>query len=162
MMLAALTLVPALLAVFGRASFYPIVPRTAEMEEERAKKKGKPVKQHKETGRIGKWIGQVVTTKPWTILVISLIIFGVLAGYSSQIKYSYDLLSSFPEDMDSREGYAVISDAFSPGELAPTTIIVDTDGQKINLTETLADLPLVDSVSDPVPSHLIQIYNLMS
>ena len=122
------------------------------MEEERAKKKGKPVKQHKETGRIGKWIGQVVTTKPWIILVTSLIIFGALAGYSSQIKYSYDLLSSFPEDMDSREGYAVISDAFSPGELAPTTIIVDTDGQKINLTETLANQPLVNSVADPVPS----------
>ena len=152
MMLAALTLVPALLAVFGRASFYPIIPRTARMEEERAKKKGKPVKQHKETGRVGKWIGQMVTTKPWIILVTSLIIFGVLAGYSSQIKYSYDLLSSFPEDMDSREGYAVISDAFSPGELAPTTIIVDTDGQKINLTETLANQPLVNSVSDPVPS----------
>ena len=72
MMLAALTLVPALLAVFGRTSFYPIVPRTAQMEEDRAKKKGKPVKQHKGTGRIGKWIGQVVTNKPWIILVTSL------------------------------------------------------------------------------------------
>ena len=82
MMLAALTLVPALLAVFGRASFYPMVPRTPEMEEARAKKKGKPVKQHKEAGRIGQWIGQVVTTKPWVILIISLMIFGVLAGYS--------------------------------------------------------------------------------
>ncbi len=153
MMLAALTLVPALLAVFGRASFYPMVPRTAEMEEARAKKKGKPVKHHKEAGRIGQWIGQVVTTKPWVILIISLMIFGVLAGYSSQIKYSYDILSSFPEDMDSREGYAVISDSFSPGELAPTTVIVDTNGQPMNLTKTLNDLPLVDSVSDPVPSQ---------
>ena len=55
--------------------------------------------------------------------------------------------------MDSREGYAVISDSFSPGELAPTTVIVDTDGQPMNLTKTLTDLPLVDSVSDPVPSQ---------
>ena len=39
MMIAALTLVPALLAVFGRASFYPMIPRTAGMEEARAKKK---------------------------------------------------------------------------------------------------------------------------
>lgn len=152
MMFAALTLVPALLAVFGRASFYPIIPRTAEMEEARAKKKGKPVKAHKETGRIGQWIGHVVTTKPWTILIISLIIFGVLAGYSSKIKYSYDILSSFPKSMDSREGYKVISDAFSPGELAPTTVIIDTDGQTINLKEELANLSLVDSVSNPVPS----------
>ena len=163
MMLAALTLVPALLAVFGRTSFYPIVPRTAEMEEARAKKKGKPFKQRKESGRIGKWIGQVVTGKPWTILIISLILFGVLAGYSSQIKYSYDLLSSFPKSMDSREGYAVISDAFSPGELAPTTIIVDTDGKTMNLKKALADLPLVDSVSNPTTSQVnpnLQSYEL--
>lgn len=152
MMLASLTLVPALLAVFGRASFYPVVPRTVAMEEARAKKKGKPVKHQKETGKIGKWIGHIVTTKPWTILVISLIIFGSLAGFSSQIKYSYDLLSSFPEEMNSHEGYKVIADAFSPGELAPTTVVVDTDGQKMDLTMTLADLPLVNSVADPVTS----------
>lgn len=152
MMLASLTLVPALLAVFGRASFYPIVPRTARMEEERAKKKGKPIKQYKEGGHIGKWIGNAVTTKPLAVLFFSLLIFGVLAGYSSQIKYSYDLLSSFPEEMDSREGYAIIADAFSPGELAPTTIIVDTDGQSVNLATKLTDLPLVDSVADPIPS----------
>lgn len=163
MMLASLTLVPALLAVFGRASFYPIVPRTARMEEERAKKKGKPVKRHKEGDRIGKWIGNAVTTKPWAILFLSLIIFGVLAGYSSQITYSYNLLSSFPEEMDSREGYAIITDAFSPGELAPTTIIVDTDGQSVDLAAKLADLPLVDSVSDPVVSKTnpeLQSYEL--
>ena len=55
-----------MLAVFGRASFYPMIPRTAKMEEARAKKKGKPVKHRKETGRIGQWIGHIVTTKPWT------------------------------------------------------------------------------------------------
>ena len=163
MMIAALTLVPALLAVFGRASFYPMVPRTTQMEEARAKKKGKPVKHRKEAGRIGQWIGHIVTTKPWAVLVISLIIFGILAGYSSQIKYSYDLLSSFPEEMDSREGYAVISEAFSPGELAPTTIVVDTDGEALDLTKTLSDISLVDSVSEPVPSQSnpdLQAYEL--
>ena len=30
---------------------------------------------------------------------------------------------------------------------------MDTDGQPMNLTKTLNDLPLVDSVSDPVPSQ---------
>lgn len=39
MFIASLTLVPALLAIFGRGSFYPFVPRTHEMEVERAKKK---------------------------------------------------------------------------------------------------------------------------
>ena len=153
MMIAALTLVPALLSVFGRASFFPIVPRTPEMEEARAKKKGKPVKKHKEGGRVGKWIGNIVTTKPWTVILTCLILFGLLAGYSSQIKYSYDILSSFPEDINSREGYTVISDAYSPGELAPATVVVDTDGKDIDLTDSLKDMSLIGSVSEPVRSE---------
>lgn len=153
MMLAALTLVPALLSVFGRVSFFPIIPRTTNMEEERAKKKGKPVKKQKETGRIGKWIGTVVTTKPWTVILTCLILFGVLAGYSSQIKYSYDILSSFPEDINSREGYAVISDAYSPGELAPATVVVDTDGKDIDITDSLKNISVIETVSDPVGSE---------
>ncbi|MGE7876037.1 MMPL family transporter [Peribacillus muralis] len=150
MMVAALTLVPALLSVFGRASFFPIIPRTPAMEEERAKKKGKAVKKHKEAGRIGKWIGDIVTTKPWTVIVSCLIIFSILAGYSSQIKYSYDILSSFPEDMNSREGYAVISDSYSPGELAPVTVVVDTEGKDIDLAPALKGMNIVESVNDPV------------
>ncbi|MFJ7745127.1 MMPL family transporter [Peribacillus sp. NPDC097295] len=153
MMIAALTLVPALLSVFGRASFFPIVPRTPEMEEARAKKKGKPVKKHKEGGRIGKWIGNIVTTKPWTVILTCLILFGLLAGYSSQIKYSYDILSSFPEDINSREGFTVISDAYSPGELAPVTVVIDTDGKDIDLTDSLKDMSLIGSVSKPVKSE---------
>lgn len=39
--IASLTLVPALLAIFGRVSFYPLVSRTPEMVAERARKKGK-------------------------------------------------------------------------------------------------------------------------
>lgn len=39
MFIASLTLVPALLAIFGRGSFYPFIPRTPEMQAERAKKK---------------------------------------------------------------------------------------------------------------------------
>ncbi|MFU2017700.1 MMPL family transporter [Peribacillus butanolivorans] len=152
MMLAALTLVPALLSVFGRASFFPIVPRTPEMEESRAKKKGKTVKKHKEAGRIGNWIGNIVTTKPWTVILTCLIIFSVLAGYSSQIKYSYDILSSFPEDMNSREGYKVISDSYTPGELAPATVVVDTDGKDIDLADVLKKMNLIESVTDPINS----------
>ena len=62
MMLAALTLVPALLSVFGRASFFPIVPRTPEMEESRAKKKGKPLRNIKKQAASA--IGLVISSQP--------------------------------------------------------------------------------------------------
>ncbi|WP_243494436.1 MMPL family transporter [Priestia aryabhattai] len=147
--LASLTLIPALLAVMGRGSFYPFVPRTPEMEEELAKKKGKPVRDRKEKNRFGNWIGNVVTTKPWTIIVACLVFFGALSIYSSQIKYTYDLLSSFPEDVPSREGFTIISDAYSPGELAPAQVVIDTEGKSVDLEKELKKNDLISTVSAP-------------
>lgn len=40
MWMAAISLLPAFLALFGRAAFYPFIPRTAELNEQRAAKKG--------------------------------------------------------------------------------------------------------------------------
>lgn len=147
--IASLTLIPALLSVFGRASFYPFIPRTREMEEERAKHKGKAVPLQKETGKVGKWIGNVVTKKPWTVTIICLVLFGSLAFVSTQIKYTYDLLSSFPEDMPSREGFQIISDAYSPGELAPVSVVIDTDGKDVALQKTLEDYEMAANISSP-------------
>lgn len=147
--IASLTLIPALLSVMGRASFYPFIPRTPEMEEEMANKKGKPVRIRKEKSRFGNWVGTIVTTKPWVIIIACLVFFGAFSMYSSQIKYTYDLLSSFPEDMPSREGFKVISDAYSPGELAPAQIVIDTEGKEVNLEKELEKHNLVDTVSAP-------------
>lgn len=146
---ASLTLVPALLAIFGRASFFPFIPRTPEMEAERARAKGKPVppaKHHRKKG-----VGHLVVTRPWAIVGITAILLGVLASFSSEIKFTYDLLSSFPKDMESREGFEQIGEQFSPGELAPVKLMVDTQG-KVNgedLKVVLGGLSYVDTVSDP-------------
>lgn len=61
------------------------------------------------------WIGRVVVTKPWTVLAITLVLLGGLAAFSTQVKFTYDLLSSFPEDVPSREGFTVIGEQFSQG-----------------------------------------------
>ncbi|MGV2806594.1 MMPL family transporter, partial [Clostridium perfringens] len=133
--IASLTLVPALLAIFGRGSFYPFIPRTPEMQAERAKKKGKPVPApHKEKESR---IGRMVTTKPWPVVLVALVLLGGLATFSSQIKFTYDLLSSFPEDVPSREGFTVIGEQFSEGELAPVRLMVDGAGQALDLEERL-------------------------
>ncbi|WP_127579745.1 MMPL family transporter [Paenibacillus koleovorans] len=149
MSIASLTLVPALLAIFGRGSFYPFVPRTDEMLRERAVKRGKPIPQLREKGRIGRKLGSLVVEKPWLILIVTVVLLGGLAGYATQIRYTYDILSSFPKDMPSREGFATIGERLSPGELAPVQIIVDTKGKPVALQETLAKLPYAASVSKP-------------
>lgn len=146
--IASLTLVPALLAILGRASFFPFIPRTPEMQAERAQRRGKPVRQPKPRTSAG-WIGRTVTKRPWTIFIVALIFLGVLATQATRIEYTVDLLSSFPEDTPSREGFAVIADKFTPGELAPVKLMVDTEGQDIDLQTAFSSLPYISQVSEP-------------
>lgn len=147
--IASLTLVPALLAIFGRTSFYPFVPRTPQMEIERAKAKGKPVPELKVSRKKG--FGNLVVARPWAIVGVTVIGLGILASFSSGIKFTYDILSSFPKNMESREGFDLIGKQFSPGELAPAKLIIDTDGQANgeDLKVMLSGLSYVDTVSDP-------------
>lgn len=147
MFIASLTLVPAMLAIFGRASFYPFVPRTEEMQAERARKKGKPTpapRKEKEG-----WVGSLVIKRPWTIIVTTVLVLGILASVSSQIKYTYDLLSSFPEDVPSREGFSLIGEQFSEGELAPVSLMLDTEGIETDLKARLEALDYVSAVAEP-------------
>lgn len=147
MFIASLTLIPALLAIFGRASFYPFVPRTPELAAAHAKKKGKPVPApHKEKESK---VGKIVTTRPWTVIISAVLLLSVLAAFSPQVKFTYDLLSSFPEDVPSREGFTIIGEQFSEGELAPVKVMVDTKGEEVDLGERLAGLEYVDLVSEP-------------
>lgn len=146
--IASLTLVPALLAILGRASFFPFIPRTPEMQAERAQRRGKPVRQPKPRTSAG-GIGRTVTKRPWTIFIVALIFLGVLATQATRIEYTVDLLSSFPEDTPSREGFAVIADKFTPGELAPVKLMVDTEGKDIDLHTAFSSLPYISQVSEP-------------
>lgn len=151
--IAALTVLPAILALMGRAAFFPFVPRTEEMERKRAEKKNKPYKEPKPKHPIMSKIGTFVTNKPWLVIIVTLVVLGGLALTSTQIKYNYDLLSSFPEDMPSREGFDIIAENFTPGELAPVKILVDTKGEEINLTSQIESLSYIDLVNEPVTSE---------
>ncbi|WP_409345784.1 MMPL family transporter [Paenibacillus sp. MBLB4367] len=145
--LASLTLVPALLAIFGRSSFYPFVPRTPQMLEEIARRKNKPLKRQPSVGRFSIALGRFVTRKPWLILIVCLIVLGGLAGYSATTKYTFNTLQSFPEDIPSREGFKLISEHYTPGTLAPVSVMVDAKGKQTAVKEELAKLPFATKVT---------------
>jgi putative drug exporter of the RND superfamily len=150
MMIASLTLVPALLAVFGRGSFYPFIPRTQEMLREHAERKGRPAPAPRRQNRLAERMSGVIVRKPWRVALAAVILLGALAAVAPRVEYTFDTLSSFPEEMDSSEGFRLISEQFSPGELAPVKVMVDTEGQSLPIVEALRKLPYVNKVSEPV------------
>ncbi|WP_407271396.1 MMPL family transporter [Radiobacillus sp. PE A8.2] len=160
MAIAVMTLLPAILALLGRAAFFPFIPRTEKMTKELEKKKGKPIRRSKQRSRFSELTGKLVTEKPWQIIIVCIVLLGGLALFTIKIDYTYGVLDSFPEDMPSREGFTIIADHYPPGEIAPVQVIVDTDGTEVNIQESLAALTNVESVSDPrtgeVDSDLIQ------
>ncbi|MEK5186726.1 MMPL family transporter [Solibacillus sp. FSL W7-1324] len=160
---AVVTLLPAILGILGRAAFWPFVPRTEEAEKAHAKKKNKPYKQRKPNHRYMRKIGEFVTSKPWLVIIVAGVILIGLAFASTNIKYNYDLISSFPEDMPSREGFKIIEENFTPGELAPVQLLVDSEGTDLNITEQLLRLPYVGVVKEMrkgETNNNIQLYEI--
>ncbi|MBG9831490.1 MMPL family transporter [Bacillus wiedmannii] len=161
--IAALTILPALLLIFGRAAFFPFIPRTTSMNEEFARKKKKVVKVKKSKGAFSKKLGDVVVRRPWTIIMLTVFVLGGLASFVPRIQYTYDLLESFPKDMPSREGFTLISDHFSAGELAPVKVVVDTKGKELPIKEELEKFSFVQTVKDPkvgTENKQIQMYEV--
>lgn len=58
------------------------------------------LKEPKPQHRFSRKISHLVTQKPWAVIVL-----GVLAAGAVKTQYTFELLSSFPEDRDSREGF---------------------------------------------------------
>lgn len=152
MAIASLTLVPALLAIIGRVSFFPFIPLTAEMRAEKEARKGKRIREQKPVGAMNAALGRVVTERPKSVLAISLIILIALAAFAPQIKFTYNILESFPSTMPSREGFSLLSEHVSPGSLAPVKVVVNTEGKTADVQGALAALPYVESVSKPEDS----------
>ena len=160
---AVVTLLPAVLGILGRAAFWPFVPRTEEAEKANAEKKNKPYKPRKPNHRYMRAIGEFVTSKPWLVIIVAGAVLIGLAFASTNIKYNYDLISSFPEDMPSREGFKIIEENFTPGELAPVQLLIDSEGTDLDITEQLLRLPYVGVVKEMrtgETNNNIQLYEI--
>jgi putative drug exporter of the RND superfamily len=134
MMLAALTLVPAILTVLGRWSFWPFRP------------KYEPNKPEDETASpIWSWIAERVLRRPGTVLSVTLVGLLIMIGGMTWLNPTYDTLESLPADTESVEGFALLREGFPAGELAPTDVfIVLPEGQAVFDPDGLA---AIDSVA---------------
>ena len=136
-MLGSVTLVPALFALFGRKAFWPKVPKFGEVKEVR----------HGIWGPIAKF----VVNKPFLSGGLVLIFMIITSLNVLNLDYEFDTVKSFPEDLPSRVGYEIVESRYDKGELAPTSLLVEskqavTEEQQQALTESLLAEDMIASV----------------
>lgn len=109
-MIASITLIPALFTLFGRKAFWPKVPKYGQSSEVK----------HGIWGPVAKF----VVNKPLISggLVAALMIISALNIVN--LEFEFDTVKSFPEDMPSRVGYEIVEQKFDKGEIAPSTLLV--------------------------------------
>ncbi|MFB5282567.1 MMPL family transporter [Peribacillus sp. Hz7] len=112
-MLASITLVPALFTLFGRKAFWPKVPKYGQEKE---------VKH-------GIWgpIAKLVVNKPGLSGGIVAIFMVITAFNVLNLDYEFDTVKKFPEDLPSRVGYEIVEAGYDKGELAPSTLLIVSD-----------------------------------
>jgi len=150
-LLAGLTLIPAIFALMGRKAFWPFIPKVEQTQQKKS--------------RFWAKVGQWVIKRPTVIASTLLIILLIGAFNVTSMKFSFNLLKSFPDDMSSRVGFELLEENYPPGQLAPVNVILRSD-ESIeteetflqnfrNFTDALADQNGVTSVSPEITNKMI-------
>jgi RND superfamily putative drug exporter len=137
-MLAALTLLPALLIVFGRWIFWPKVPRFDDEDEKLS----------------GVWakVGSFVDRKPRGIWVTTALILIVFAGFSTTLKSDgLAQTDAFTNRTDSVIGLEKLGEHFPSGEGTPVEIVVD----QADIAAASAAIKGVKNVANVVPVTIL-------
>lgn len=150
-LIAGLTLIPSIFSLLGRRAFWPFVPKLDP--------------QYKANKGIWSKISTLVLKRPALYTSILLIILLSGAFNATQMKFSFNLMSSFPEEISSRQGYELLANHYPAGQLAPVTVVLQADKQldvnedflqRINgLIEELATYKGISSVSPNITNDVI-------
>ncbi|MGH2963167.1 MAG: MMPL family transporter, partial [Solirubrobacterales bacterium] len=133
-MISMLTLLPALLTVFGRRAFWPFIPRYGTEG---------PDETHGMWRRIAEWVGRgprrvwIGTTAVLVVLAIGL------------VQLNSDLTSGnlFRDDVDSVEGQELLEEGFPAGANAPTEVVVTDESRLDDVRTSLSEAPGVVEIS---------------
>jgi RND superfamily putative drug exporter len=136
---ASLTLLPALLAVFGRAGFWPsrkLVTVAAPPEPPRLLSGLRPLPDFSALmkdahptirQRDGVWrrVGEAALRRPVVTLLSCLVLLGICALGVTTYTEEVNVVGMFRKDTDSTDGFKVLSSGFPKGTLYPNTVLVE-------------------------------------
>jgi putative drug exporter of the RND superfamily len=140
----ALTFIPAALAVFGRAVFWPSVRERALDDEER-------------TSRWRERLAFKATARPAAFAMAFFAVAALVAGATGlrKTELGFTLISGLPGDSAQKGAAGAAAEGFAPGILSPTAILVEGQGLPerrealARLEELLAGRPGVAGVLGP-------------
>lgn len=139
MMLAALTLVPAILTLVSRWAFWPSHPKLPQQGA------------HSRSGRLS----EAVTRHPASVLTTWTVVLAALALGTLSFKTTYNQLAELPSSTLSQQAYNTMATAFPPGYLGPTTVYVVSDNgaplDKSSVTALATTLAKTSGVSSVLP-----------
>ena len=124
MLLAALTLVPAVLSLFGAAVFWPSTPKAHDPAHRTRSER----------------MGAAVAKRPGIVLLTSVVVLVVLASGVLGLRVTYNQLAELPQNNPSTEAYNTISSAFPAGFLGPSQVFV-TSSAPLDATQVDAWRP---------------------
>jgi RND superfamily putative drug exporter len=135
-MIAGLTLLPALLTIFGRTGFWP---RRALVQYD---------PEHPEIARQGVWrrVGDKVLRRPLPALLVTVVAFAAGALGLLAYKVDYSTTNFFKESVEAVEGFDVLSASFPAGTLAPTTVLVERSDGTVTRTDVATAVGRVQNV----------------
>ncbi len=139
---AALTLVPALVSLFGKALFWP------SKAWQKEPKHGTFVK-----------LGKTVGDRPGLTALVSGGVLTVLAVFALGFNPSFDFNSSLPEGVESTEAMETFQENFSAGAAEPVPVLVDAEGADVGpedleaFKSALGDAKGVDQVTGPLEAE---------
>jgi putative drug exporter of the RND superfamily len=128
-LLAGLTLLPAMLTIFGRRGFWPR-RRTVEYDPEHAVSD--------EGSGFWRRIGERVVARPGTALALTLLIF--VGGTFGILAYqeNYSVSNFFKQQTDSVDGYEALQKSFPAGTLSPTIVLVEREDGPVRPADVAA------------------------
>jgi RND superfamily putative drug exporter len=144
-MVAGLTLLPALLTIFGRRGFWP---RSSVVAYD-------PQGIREERPGVWRRVGDRVLQRPGTALVVTVVAFTAGAAGLIAYKVDYSTTSFFKKSVESVEGFELMEQAFPAGVLAPTTVLVERDDGPVtpaDLRAAASAVEKVDGVASATPT----------
>jgi RND superfamily putative drug exporter len=158
-----LTLVPALMAIGGRATFRPSLPPNPQPQEPAPDRRAHRVETWSES------LAQFATSKPVALIVLlaTLAVAALASRGLAETELGFTAIRGLPAETEERRAALAAGEGFAPGVLAPTVLLVEQESGPLDersfarLQERLASEPGIAAVVGPADDAAREIEGLV-